>query len=48
MAMARYWHREQGLNWRLLKGLYLDGALTAAATALADLSARAASREQLV
>ncbi|MFJ3249113.1 hypothetical protein [Streptomyces sp. NPDC086782] len=35
MAMARHWHREQGMHWRLLKGLYLDAALTAAATARA-------------
>ncbi|MFJ3097904.1 hypothetical protein [Streptomyces hydrogenans] len=33
MAMTWQWHREQGLNYRLLKGLYLDAALTAAATA---------------
>ncbi|MER6984531.1 hypothetical protein ABT317_48205, partial [Streptomyces carpinensis] len=44
MAMARYWHRKQGLNWRLLKGLYLDGALTAAATAHAALAASARTR----
>ncbi|MFF5968211.1 hypothetical protein ACFY64_31710 [Streptomyces collinus] len=40
MAMARHWHREQGLHWRVLKGLYLDAALTAAATARTDLTAR--------
>ncbi|MFE3609348.1 hypothetical protein [Streptomyces goshikiensis] len=38
MAMAWRWHQERGLNPRLLKGLYLDAALTAAATARACLA----------
>ncbi|MFD8542760.1 hypothetical protein [Streptomyces sp. NPDC059649] len=33
MAMAFRWRAEQGLNWRLLKGLFLDAALTAASAA---------------
>ncbi|MFJ8746630.1 hypothetical protein ACIRL2_45745 [Embleya sp. NPDC127516] len=33
MAPAWHWHREQNLPARLLKGLYLDAALTAADTA---------------
>ena len=35
MAMASRWHADHALNWRLLPGLYLDAALTAAATARA-------------
>lgn len=33
MAMAFRWHAEQSLHWRLIRGLYLDAALTAATTA---------------
>lgn len=28
IAMTYHWHATNGLNWRLLKGLYLDAALT--------------------
>ncbi|MEU0234097.1 MULTISPECIES: hypothetical protein [unclassified Streptomyces] len=38
MAMVWRWHQEQELNARLLKGLYLDAALTAAFTARASLT----------
>ncbi|MQS17485.1 hypothetical protein F7Q99_36200 [Streptomyces kaniharaensis] len=41
MALAYRWHTEQGLHWRVLKGLYLDAALTAAATATARTAQRA-------
>ncbi|MCX5278028.1 hypothetical protein OG756_41610 (plasmid) [Streptomyces sp. NBC_01310] len=39
IALAWRWRQEQGLNSRLLKGLYLDAALTAASTARASLTA---------
>lgn len=38
MAMAWRWHQEQGLKPQLLKGLYVDAALTAASTARASLT----------
>lgn len=39
MALAWRWRQEQELNSRLLRGLYLDAALTAAATARSSLAA---------